>query len=410
LREPKHLATGGFGSIWEYSVDGCPSCPAVVVKAVDVVEPSAQHEPRMERLREAQCELKLLKHLKGSGFVRYYDSALLPIKSEAPAQLILMEAADEDLASFMRVHQGVLLEELLDMFDMVAASAERLESEGFQHRDLKPHNILVSKDRASGAVTIKVADLGLACHLRHDVGPCKWCQGTAGTANYRPPESYSGAPHPRQDRLDTWALGLVLYEMLVGVLPNPIRDATDAELGGALQNFSAAEDHGIQRRAQSHGSIGTEVSKVLVEMLERNPRRRPSVAEVRRSLRIARSGSNSTPPAELHRPFRARATTPVEGESDSELHELTSHIKFGQQELHDFSLWFNIMQPAIQKYMCCCPGGEVEGVQCKLFHRNSLLDEAGKSADCANRRDTWTKPSQQTYSGCEVRGDDIFGS
>lgn len=50
----------------------------------------------MERLREAQCELKLLKHLKGSGFVRYYDSALLPIKSEAPAQLILMEAADED--------------------------------------------------------------------------------------------------------------------------------------------------------------------------------------------------------------------------------------------------------------------------------------------------------------------------
>lgn len=36
LREPKHLATGGFGSIWEYSVDGCPSCPAVVVKAVSV--------------------------------------------------------------------------------------------------------------------------------------------------------------------------------------------------------------------------------------------------------------------------------------------------------------------------------------------------------------------------------------
>ncbi|HWW45940.1 MAG TPA: protein kinase, partial [Acidimicrobiia bacterium] len=79
------------------------------------------------------------------------------------------------------------------------------------HRDVKPANVLVSEDGR-----VKVTDFGIAkaASLRDDLTST----GTVlGTARYLAPEQLRG--DPTDARVDVYATGLLLYEMLAGRLP-----------------------------------------------------------------------------------------------------------------------------------------------------------------------------------------------
>jgi len=81
------------------------------------------------------------------------------------------------------------------------------------HRDIKPENILFVKDKATGRLTLKLADFGWA--VQHV--PTSVRMTLCGTPEYLPPEvchseRYSGA-------FDMWTLGVLMYEMLAGKTP-----------------------------------------------------------------------------------------------------------------------------------------------------------------------------------------------
>jgi serine/threonine-protein kinase len=87
---------------------------------------------------------------------------------------------------------------------------------GIIHRDIKPHNVLVSADQhvKANEPRLKVTDFGIARH-----GPSQMTEAGSimGTAQYLSPEQARGAPVTAAS--DLYSAGIVLYEMLTGKVP-----------------------------------------------------------------------------------------------------------------------------------------------------------------------------------------------
>lgn len=90
---------------------------------------------------------------------------------------------------------------------------------GVVHRDLKPPNILVTRD-ASGAESVKIIDFGLAKLMPGYGVPGQKLTETGyalGTCYYMPPEQALGVPVDQ--RADIYSAGCILYQMLTGTYP-----------------------------------------------------------------------------------------------------------------------------------------------------------------------------------------------
>jgi eukaryotic-like serine/threonine-protein kinase len=109
-----------------------------------------------------------------------------------------------------KIERGAL--PLLDAVHFAAQMAAGLaaaHAKGIVHRDVKPANVIVSPDGRVKIVDFGIAKLADQSRLTRD--------GTAvGTAGYMAPEQIRGEPF--DVRVDVWALGVVLYEMLTGRL------------------------------------------------------------------------------------------------------------------------------------------------------------------------------------------------
>jgi serine/threonine protein kinase/Tfp pilus assembly protein PilF len=112
-----------------------------------------------------------------------------------------------------RIERGPLgIEEALNIGVQAAEGLARAHEAGMVHRDIKPANILITpRDE------VKIVDFGLAKltgkHITTRLG------APIGTVLYMSPEQARG--QKVDTRTDIWALGVVLYEMLTGVLPFP---------------------------------------------------------------------------------------------------------------------------------------------------------------------------------------------
>ena len=155
----------------------------------------------------------------------------------------------------------------------VADGLARVHAEGVVHRDVKPANILVTRD-----LEPRLIDFGLARD---------WAQGgltmtgmAMGTLSYMAPEQLRAGGHPVGDAADTYSLGLVLFRLMLGRLPHShLEDLTDA-----------------RRRSVRIGRderLPDPVRQVLVKALQRDPWRRYRTAtELAEDLRRAASGAS----------------------------------------------------------------------------------------------------------------------
>lgn len=88
----------------------------------------------------------------------------------------------------------------------VASGLNYCHQKSIMHRDIKPENLLLSNDGQ-----VKISDFGWSIRTRHKRGTL------CGTLDYLPPEMILKEAHSHQ--VDTWALGVLTYEFLVGEAP-----------------------------------------------------------------------------------------------------------------------------------------------------------------------------------------------
>ncbi|KAG5177809.1 cyclin-dependent kinase [Tribonema minus] len=146
-------------------------------------------------------EISLLRELQHPNIVQLRDC----IQSEGKLYLIF-EFVDRDLKKYLEAAAGLLDASRVRSFaHQLLAGLEFCHARGVMHRDLKPQNLLVSREGR-----LKLADFGLA---RAFCPPLRPLTHEVVTLWYRPPEILLGA-HVYAPPVDLWAVGAILVEMV----------------------------------------------------------------------------------------------------------------------------------------------------------------------------------------------------
>lgn len=133
------------------------------------------------------------------------------MQSNAKLYLILSWLRAGDF--FSKLSTDVMLDEKDSRFYLgeILLALSHLHSLGIIYRDLKPENILLDDDGH-----IKLTDFGLS---KVAVNPDKRTYSFAGTIPYMAPEVIKRSQMGHSFAVDFWAVGVIMYEMLVGCLP-----------------------------------------------------------------------------------------------------------------------------------------------------------------------------------------------
>jgi len=105
----------------------------------------------------------------------------------------------------------------------LTAAVSQLHAQGLIHKDLKPSNVLV--DAATGHVWL--TGFGIASRLPRERQSPEPPRFIAGSLAYMAPEQTGHMNRSIDSRSDLYALGVMLYEMLTGVLPFTASDAME---------------------------------------------------------------------------------------------------------------------------------------------------------------------------------------
>jgi eukaryotic-like serine/threonine-protein kinase len=145
---------------------------------------------------------------------------------------------------------------------------------GIVHRDIKPENIFLVGTAAAGAPAVKILDFGIAKLLDgHPFGAALTQSGvTLGTPTYMAPEQLDD--EDLDGRVDVYALGIVLFEMLTGAAP--FAGEPTARGVWRRMNEVPALPAGLELPAG--------VDELLLRALDPDRARRPSMGELVRGL------------------------------------------------------------------------------------------------------------------------------
>jgi serine/threonine-protein kinase len=300
-RLAEKIGEGGMGVVWrarDTSLDRDV--------ALKVLPEALADDP--ERLARLEREARLLASVNHPGIAGVYGLH----EAESTRFIALELVPGEDLSQ--RLARGALpLEEAARIARRIAAALTAAHDQGVIHRDLKPSNVKVTPDG-----DVKILDFGLAKAFggdeeRADAGgspsmsPTLTAQATLagmimGTAAYMSPEQARGQAVDR--RADTWAFGVMLYEMLAG---------GSAFAAPTITDTLAAVLRGEPDWDAMPPEVSPAVRRVLERCLEKDPRRRlRDVGDVALLLDDALAAPTGTDPdAGVQRPATQRWREPA---------------------------------------------------------------------------------------------------
>jgi eukaryotic-like serine/threonine-protein kinase len=268
-RVERRLGSGGMGDVY---LAEDPELRRHV--AIKVLPPNLASDPeRVERFRREARALAALNH-----------PSIVTIHSVEQADglvFLTMELVDGTTLRDAIPAQGLVLTGILDLAIPLADALSAAHEKGVVHRDLKPGNLMRTRDGR-----VKILDFGLARMLPtadRDAGDLATESGGAltregevfGTVPYMAPEQLMG--QPADARSDIFSFGVLLYEMATGV--RPFQGESPAVVMSAILRDEP------RPVSEVRPELPREFSRIVRRCIERNPDRRLQTAkELRNQL------------------------------------------------------------------------------------------------------------------------------
>ncbi len=233
--------------------------------AAKVLRSEIAHDPTLiERFRR---EANVLERLQHPNIVRYYGF----VNQQSVVFFLLEYIPGQTLESTLLQQKGPFKPtDVLPYITPLASALHYAHVEGVVHRDLKPANVLVHENG-----TLYVSDFGIARLLNTT---SELTMGmSVGTPYYMSPEQING--DPVSPATDVYALGILLYRMLTGLLP--FRGETPQATGTSTAARVTYEQLHTPPVSPTliNQSLDLSVEDVLLRCLEKNPTRRyPSIS------------------------------------------------------------------------------------------------------------------------------------
>ena len=223
------LGEGGMGMV--YLAEQPPPLQRLV--AIKIVRAGRDTPEILARFEAERRTLALMNH---SNIAKVYDSGV----SDDGRPYFVMEYVDGDPITTDCDRRKVRLEARLRLFVKVCSAVQHAHQRATIHRDLKPSNILIGREGEHA--TPKIIDFGIAKATapqgRNDFHTLDG--SLVGTPEYMSPEQLDAGDEEIDTRTDIYALGVVLYELLVGALPfETLRDGGYGRLVATIRDAPA---------------------------------------------------------------------------------------------------------------------------------------------------------------------------
>ena len=231
------IGQGGMGEVWR--ADDLVLKTPVALKLIH----AASRDGRERILNE----VRLARQITHPAVCRVFDVG----ESEGEVFYSMELVKGEDLATLLRRAGRLPPERVRDIGRQLCDGLAAAHGRGVLHRDLKPANVLMDENGR-----VRITDFGIAIS-RDKTGQ----HAIVGTPGYMAPEQL--APGSRlSERTDLYALGIVLFELLVG--SQPFSDGSNVR--------------GSASRPSTLPNVDPPLERIILQALAADPRDRPASA------------------------------------------------------------------------------------------------------------------------------------
>ena len=287
------IGKGGMGEVYLAEHQRIARTAAIKVIAPELAQ-------KQEVLNRFFVEARATSLIRHPGIVEVFDCDLHPNGS---AYIVMEHLEGETLADRLKRERRLAWRPACAIAREVAEAMAAAHQQGIAHRDLKPENVfLLAGPRPAGGGSVKVLDFGVAKLLaRQALGPRLTYTGALlGTPAYMSPEQCAGRTDV-DHRVDVYALGCMLFEVLTGTLPFGQEHAREVMLGHMFRAPPPLEAQGPD------GDIPPWLVALVTRMMAKGPEDRPgSMTEVARALPRDSSDPPPAPQPEAPAPSRQR--------------------------------------------------------------------------------------------------------
>ncbi len=279
----REIGRGGMGAVYEAVRETENFTQRAALK---IIKRGMDTDAIVSRFRHEQ---KILASLEHSNIARFLDGGM----TDDGLPFYVMEFVEGEFIDDYCKEKNLSVKEKLELFREVCAAVQYAHQNLVIHRDLKPRNILVTKDG-----TPKLLDFGIGKILTSDTEET----GTATqfgmmTPAYASPEQIRGLRIGTTS--DIYSLGVILFELLTGEKPYKINSKSQMEIERAIleteptkpstiSNFKFQISNSDNRKSQiaNRKLLKGDVDNIILKALRKNPLERySSVQEFSEDIR-----------------------------------------------------------------------------------------------------------------------------